>query len=451
MSRKSSKLDIAIELGYLAIFLFCPVYFDIFLYQVFPISSQTIFYGLLEITLFFWALKIIFNFSEFKRNLKFYGKYLLPFFIFIIFVSVSTLFSRSPSFSFWGSYERCFGLLTWIHLFLFYALLIFNLKTKEQLIRLIGVIFGAVLAVVGYGILQLNGVDFLEWYEKPSETYRVFSSLGQPNFLASWLLFILPLISWVFLYCFNLWHQEKKSILFPFFAFLLFAFVFFVFLFTQSRGGWLGLIGQISALGLFLLWYFKKKRLFFLFLTIVFGVAAFLIVFNLYHFNYSISEKSLSPITGRLKSIAYLGGGSGRLRLIFWKDGLDLISRRPIFGYGPETQRFYYVSYYRPEFAALEAINSYPDRAHNDIVDTLLTTGVLGLISYLSFIGMVFYWGLKRVMSKFDFSGSIILALLAGIFGYLISIQFSFHIIPTAVYFIGLMAAIVSFSLKYET
>jgi putative inorganic carbon (HCO3(-)) transporter len=104
---------------------------------------------------------------------------------------------------------------------------------------LIGVIFGTTFFICLYGVIQLFGFDFIKWEVNPSESYRIFSSLGQPNFLASWLLLVLPLISLFFFYCFNFWRKEKKSILFPFFAFLMFLFVFFVLIFTQSRGAWL--------------------------------------------------------------------------------------------------------------------------------------------------------------------------------------------------------------------
>ena len=439
MKKIHFSLDIIIEIGWLAIFLLSPIYFDTLIYQPFPTAWQVSFYTLLQITLFFWLIKIIFNFSEFKNEFKKRVKYILPFFIFLIFVFISTLLSRSLSFSFWGSYERCFGFLTWLHLFLFYCLLIFNLKTKDQLTKLIGVIFGTTFFICLYGVIQLFGFDFIKWEVNPSESYRIFSSLGQPNFLASWLLLVLPLISLFFFYCFNFWRKEKKSILFPFFAFLMFLFVFFVLIFTQSRGAWLGFLSQILILYFFLLWYFKKRRLFCTSLIIVLGLGLILIGLNIYHFNSPINE-SLSPIIGRLESLVYLGGATGRLRLYFWQDGLELISKKPFFGYGPETQRFYYISYYRPEFAALEAINSYPDRAHNDIIDTLLTTGFFGLISYLLFIGSSFYFGIKQVLKKLDFSGLFILALLLGVFGYLVSLQFSFHFFPTAVYFVGFLA-----------
>jgi len=38
------------------------------------------------------------------------------------------------------------------------------------------------------------GFDFVDWYEPASRTFRIFSTIGQPNFLGSWLLLVIPII-----------------------------------------------------------------------------------------------------------------------------------------------------------------------------------------------------------------------------------------------------------------
>ena len=146
----------------------------------------------------------------------------------------------------------------------------------------------------------------------------------------------------------------------------------------------------------------------------------------------------------RFKTLTHLSV-TGKLRLIWWKNSIDLIKNRPILGYGPETQHLNFVRYYTPEFAALEAINTYPDRAHNEILDRLLISGITGLISYLFLIGLAFWLGLKYVFQARggeNQESSAMLVLLTGLLAYLISIQFSFHVIPTAIYFWAYLAII---------
>jgi len=100
----------------------------------------------------------------------------------------------------------------------------------------------------------------------------------------------------------------------------------------------------------------------------------------------------------------------------------------------------FFPQYYTPESALWEKVNNFADRAHNDFLDTLLVSVVFGLISYLFLIGFVFWPGLKHLFrKKFELS---LLVLLTGVFGYLISLQFSFHIVPSAFYFWSYLALI---------
>ena len=102
---------------------------------------------------------------------------------------------------------------------------------------------------------------------------------------------------------------------------------------------------------------------------------------------------------------------SGRVRVLIWEGVIDLISPhapleypdgrsdpfnwlRPLLGYGPETMYVAYNRFYPPELATVEARNASPDRSHNETFDTLVITGVLGLLAwqalYLSVILFAF-------------------------------------------------------------
>ena len=114
-------------------------------------------------------------------------------------------------------------------------------------------------------------------------------------------------------------------------------------------------------------------------------------------------------------------------------------------GYGLENQVLNFINYYEPKMSVLESINSHPDRAHNDILDTVLTSGLFGLVSYLFLLISIFYIGLKQVFKNKDYFIKITsLCVLTGLVGYLTSLQFSFHIITTSVYFWAFFAIILS-------
>ena len=90
---------------------------------------------------------------------------------------------------------------------------------------------------------------------------------------------------------------------------------------------------------------------------------------------------------------------SGRVRVLIWQGVIDLISPhspllypdgrtdvfnwlRPVLGYGPESMYTAYNRFYPPELATVEARNASPDRSHNETFDTLVITGLTGLVAW---------------------------------------------------------------------
>ena len=442
MSRFSKIFKIILELGWLAIFGLSPIFFCLWVYGTWQIGEYFLFQVLTEIILFIWILKVIvtlehWNIVTFKK--AFSIRSLLPAIIFIFILGLSTLFSQAPYHSFWGSYNRKLGYILWLHGFIFFLVLFFNLKTKKQVQRIFYVIIATTTIVVIYGFLQILGLDPFCWAEPAFLTGRIFSTFGQPNFLASWLLLAIPIVVWLMIKVAPLKDSILKSPL----IISLFLLSIFALVLTQSRGAWIGFFFAFFFFSIIFAFISGQKRL-----AKLLGILLAITIVVVGYLNFSpYPIKSSQPITGRLLTFGQLKE-TGKLRLIWWRNSLDLIKARPVLGYGPETQRFNFVRFYEPEFAALEAINSYPDRAHNDILDMLLTSGILGLAAYLFLITSAFYLGLRFIFRKVNSVFTVyssqftVLILLTGLVGYLISVQFSFHLIPTLVYFWGYLAII---------
>jgi len=68
---------------------------------------------------------------------------------------------------------------------------------------------------------------------------------------------------------------------------------------------------------------------------------------------------------------------------------------RPLVGYGPESMYVAYNSFYPPILGHYESRTASPDRSHNETLDSLAITGVLGLAVYLFTFVSVFYWGFR--------------------------------------------------------
>ena len=117
------------------------------------------------------------------------------------------------------------------------------------------------------------------------------------------------------------------------------------------------------------------------------------------------------PYVGRLGDLLSTTG-TAQVRILIWEGAVDMVTPhepqvypsggqdslnflRPLIGYGPESMYVAYNRFYQPELAQIEARNASPDRAHNEAFDSLIITGFLGFLAYLTVFGGVFYYGLK--------------------------------------------------------
>jgi len=432
-----------LEFIWLLLIFLLPISFSPFVVSIWQIK-YTLLISLTQILALLWLLKILFAGAEQSPNQK-KIKILVPFLIFISLLTLTLLFSERPEISFWGTYQRKMGYLTWLHCFIFFLVLFFNLKSKKQIKRIVWTIFFSSLVVVFYGILQILGLDPIIWIENPLLTKRVFSFTGQPNFLASFLLLTLPLIFWLFL------EEKKSTLLNPpkeerqsryltgftllnpqkeerqsryLTGFIVKSLIFIGFVFsliclflTGSRGGLVGLLAGLFFFLIFKAIISQKKKLLFFTLLVLF-VSLSLVVFL--NFTDPLKDKKIeNPFLSRFSSLLHLRrpGETAQYRLVLWQNAWSLIKRKPVFGYGLETQFFQFIKLFKPQEAVLEEPQLYADRAHNDFLDMAVQTGLLGFFGYLLMIGYVFFVGFKKRS----------LYLLTALFSYLVSLQFSFH------------------------
>ncbi|RUA15932.1 MAG: hypothetical protein DSY55_05210 [Clostridia bacterium] len=119
------------------------------------------------------------------------------------------------------------------------------------------------------------------------------------------------------------------------------------------------------------------------------------------------------PYIGRLSHLMDFEHGTGRVRVLIWQGAVEMMlqphppltypdghadplnSIRPLIGYGPESMWVAYNPYYKPELGDLERRNASPDRSHNETFDSLISTGLLGLLAYFALFFSIFYYALK--------------------------------------------------------
>lgn len=404
-----------------------PILFSSFFltYNNFTLIKTSFLWSGSAILLFLTLIKfIIFNY----RIPSFKGKYF--WLLLIIFLFFNTFFVASDlNLAIFGDYDRRFGLITYLSFLLFFFLLFINLKLSDNFNKtvkyLLGVITFSALLISIYGILQYLGLDIYNWQEPVYRT-RIISSLGQPNFLASFLL--LSLGSSIAFYTLSL------NIYWRIYTILVIFLQLIALVLTDSRGAWLSLI-IVIFLSIFL--FFKTKRKILFFKTILFTLL--LIIFSIYFL-------PNNQFINRLQTFSDFSSGSILARQEFYKAAISAWDKKKLFGYGLEHGGEILVYYYQPDWAVFMLVNDYPDRAHNIILDILLNFGLLGLIIFIFLvINVIYLLFLKKKLSQFK---PWFLVLCLGLLAYFISLLFSFPSISTSLLSWSILAILMSYSLN---
>lgn len=422
-----------------AILFFVPLYFNAFgeTKSIFELGKDSFFKIVLSLGWILFLIKQILNdkYFDFKKY-----KSIFYFIILLVFsFSISVLLALHPLESFWGNYHRFQGFTTLIFYLLFFLLLIFQIKNFEVLKKFILVSLVGSFFVCLYGLLQYVDIDFKKWTQPAYLTQRIFSSVGQPNFLGHYLIMIIP-FNLFFLFYF--WKKKKEK-LFIIFSFLLF-FQLACLILTYSRAAWLGFGGFLSAFIFLFLFFNNQKRKAFIFLSIILLTSLFLIFISLKSFYQPYEARKLNFFS-RVQSIVDLKNSSNRMRLHDWNVGIEILKKsdfkRILFGYGPDDLHDLFASRYQSGVMAFERIDTISDRSHNLFLDNLLQFGIIGFSSLILFIGYIIFKALifLKIKNK-DAEFWLVLILLADLFGYFINNLLSFSAIATSLYLYFILA-----------
>lgn len=358
----------------------------------------------------------------------------LPLLAFLISQVFSTFLSLDPHTSLWGYYSRAHGGLisTFSYLLLYWAL-VSNLNPQEALTAVRYLLTSAFL-VAGYGFLEHFGIDKNYWLQDVQN--RVFSTLGQPNWLAAYLtaLAFLPL-------AFILRRRKIASV-----YSLLFTLIYLCLLYTKSRSGLLA-FGLSYALFWFLVFFpnFKKitqKRIQDLLRKPIFKkfflLTAILLVFALI-IPSPLQEKALSLVTRQpLPQVApgLLISKSSDIRQIVWQGAIDIWKAYPVFGSGVETFAYSYYNFRPAEHNLVSEWDFLYNKAHNEYLNFLATTGAFGLFTYLLFIVVSLFFLLKKIgQARKALPRLLLAAFFAGFASLLVAHFFGFSVVTTALFF----------------
>ncbi|MFH1657302.1 MAG: O-antigen ligase family protein [bacterium] len=328
--------------------------------------------------IFFAYLLLAVTYPKYRPKFNIVSATLLLFTIILI---LSSIFGADPSYSFWSKYERVTGLLMWFHLMGFFIATSAVFK-KEDWFKVFAVsVFSGVLASL-MSLAPKIGIDISGASAKGGAT------LGNTSFLATYLLFNIFFALYLFF---------KTNHYFKAYAAVSFVLISVALMLSTGRAAIASFVGGMILL--FILWliFCRKGKWKFtgisLLIVSVLGVIGTVYVF-------------LQPGSFLYQKMT--------ARYVVWAVGWQGFLEKPLLGWGPENFDLVFTKYFNSCMFLQECgTEIWFDRTHNVVFDTLVTTGIIGLLSYLAIFLAVFYALWKNYLKKkIDFWSAGIFAVL---------------------------------------
>jgi putative inorganic carbon (hco3(-)) transporter len=182
--------------------------------------------------------------------------------------------------------------------------------------------------------------------------------------------------------------------------------------FSYTRAAWLSVV---FGLGVFALMYFKVK---FKYLADCNNalLGTVLLALNWHEIQYQLaknkSEHATEDFEERLQSMSNISTDASNLeRLNRWNCAIAMFKERPIVGWGPGTYMFEYAAFQHSKDITIISTNfSDGGNAHSEYLGPLSESGILGLLSILILVGVIFYKGIFLYTQLDDHELKIILA-----------------------------------------
>lgn len=254
----------------------------------------------------------------------------------------------------WGSYDRSQGLATLLCYPLLFVVVAAEVRCPAQGWRLVHGLVATGLPVSLLAMAQALGCDPLGLISDARSP--AYATLGRANFVGAYLAMLLPLTVAAALAA----TRGRTRFAWGALAVLDGAGVAV----TAARGAWLAAAAGGLVLTLLYTWPVLPR----------FARRA-------------IAFTAALALPAGLALVLWLGrasAGSTAARLTIWRAALDLVARRPWLGYGPDNLVLVFPQVFPPELVYYQGRGMLVDRAHNWLLDTLLSSGVLGLLVVLT-------------------------------------------------------------------
>jgi putative inorganic carbon (HCO3(-)) transporter len=294
-----------------------------------------------------------------------------PLYCFLLFMIVAASLSGDPVTA-WAGSHRYTGAAT--YLFCVILFMLASQGSKRDFIVKIMVISAAVVSATA--VMQHFGVNPVP-HELFRERFNSYGTLGNPNFLGTYTVFILPAAIMLYIN-----FKQARWLVCA-------ALIYAALLMSLTRGAWLAFgvlmivltvyvigthfAGRQSAAGKdsdFSPWNHQQPVSYFAVLILVLMIVTVLLLPT----NDWLIYNRLLSIPGELESAVDLQDKAGSSRMFIWKQAVNQFASNWAFGVGPDNLR-------------LEMPSGYvEDKAFNIFLEIAVTMGIFALLSYWLFL-----------------------------------------------------------------
>gem|GEM_PF-4447912 len=340
------------------LFFLLPLLFNYWTFEKFEMTKIAGLYTILGLAFVYQAFLLLQSRTvPYARSKLFWGPVL-----FVFTLGISALVSIHPYTSWFGQYLRYNGSVI-NYLFLLFLMYVVSIQEDNRLfLRCAGALVFSGIGVSSYGVARWLGMS---WSLISIPGIRATSTFGEPTNLSGFLTMLLPLGLYFIL------HTQRKFLKWGSSASFLLG--YWCLLATYSRGAYLACMASAVVLGILLvrrgqLDILKKNIRPLVLLGISMVLITLTVAFRPQTTGAAFTDRETNTVS---------------LRLEVWKTVPGMFLTAPVLGTGPETFQYAF-SGSRPA-----SLNTFPqwelrfDRAHNEFLNLLVTTGLVGFLLYL--------------------------------------------------------------------
>lgn len=410
---------------------FLPLYVSSSMLFPFITGKNFAFRIITEVIFVFWVWLAVAH-PEYRPKLTFLFKTIT---IFIMIVFLADIFGPNPYRSLFSNYERMEGFMMLGHLYLYCVMLMSVFRKRDWMIFFHSTVIAS-LAVSYIGLMQKFG-----YRVSIQGGFRVDSTIGNPTYLAAYLVFHL----WILLILMHAYRKQWWALSLYALAFL---FELMIIYFTATRGAVIGIVAAGIMLGAAVVWkwsevfpsppdHHNKKRISWpLGRKIAATVFACIIITpTIFWLARNSNVVQSNQVLRRLTNYS-LQEGTIQARFHIWGQSWKGFLERPLLGWGQENYYLVFQKYFNPKLWGDEP---WFDRSHDIFFDWLIHAGFLGLGAYLAMYGALYIHIIKGIRKHGVpfWSGTVVLVAL---FAHLLQNIFVFDNLNTYLLFFAFFA-----------